>query len=335
MMGLRSLIRSVTKRRRPGGTDGRRDTQRDAPGKGLIPDEATIGRLRRFSLNHTLRPVDGLVGEHRSRRRGAAAEFSDSVPYTPGDDIRRIDWNAYARFETLYVRESEITTELGLHLLIDTSASMDWSGSHERDTKLRTAQRVASLLAWIALARSDRVSITPVMREPFETWGPVQGRGMVVPVAEQLAALQAGGDVSVTDAMAAYAHAHPRSGLLIVVSDLIGVETEALDRALAHLANTRWRVVLVHIEDPIEADPRDLADPHAVLEIEDPESGTRQRVNMQDDTIRRYVEGRTHWLTDLADAARRRSVPLIRLTSDMRLDPDVLMRLERAEVIVG
>ncbi len=335
MPSIRSLVQSL--RRDPRASRrarGSRALER-MPGQGLIPDEATIGRLRRFSLNHTLRPVDGLVGEHRSRRRGAAAEFSDSIPYTPGDDIRRIDWNAYARFETLYVRESEITTELDLHLLVDTSASMDWSGADERDTKLRTARRVGALLAWIALSRSDRVSVTGVADGPVETFGPVQGRGMVVPVAERLASLSSGEATSLIDAIEAYVVAHPRPGLLVVASDLIGVDAEALDRVLARLANSRWRAAILHIEDPLEADPAALAAPHAVLEIEDPETGMRQRINMHDDTVRRYIRGRDAWLDDLATTARRRSVSLIRLSTVMRLDPDVLLRLEREGVVVA
>src|SRR5665811_2510098 len=63
------------------------ESARTGPASGLLPDEAAIGRLRQFSMNHGLRPVDGLVGEHRSRRRGAAPEFSDYSPYTPGDDV--------------------------------------------------------------------------------------------------------------------------------------------------------------------------------------------------------------------------------------------------------
>ena len=301
----------------------------------LIPDEATLGRLRRFSLNHGLRPVDGLVGEHRSRRRGAAPEFSDFAPYTPGDDMRRIDWNAYARFETLYVRESEITTELDLHLLIDTSASMAWRGAAARDTKLRMAQRVGALLAWIALARSDRLSISAVSDHPGEPFGPAQGRGMVVPATAALAALPFGGASDLVGAVEAYTQARPRAGFLVIVSDLIGIETEALDRVLAQLANTRWRVALVHIEDPLEADPAALAEAHEVLEIEDPETGLRQRINTQPDTVQRYLRGRDAWLADLGATASRRSVPLIRLSTNMRLDPDVLLRLERAGVIVS
>jgi uncharacterized protein (DUF58 family) len=303
--------------------------------QGLIPDEATIGRLRRFSLNHGLRPVDGLVGEHRSRRRGSAPEFSDFAPYTPGDDMRRIDWNAYARFETLYVRESEITTELDVHLLVDASASMGWRGAAGTETKLHMAQRVGALIAWIALSRADRLSISALVGDGHEHFGPAQGRGMVVPAASHLAAVEAGGTTPLAHAIERYAQDRPRSGVLIVISDLIGLEAEALDRTLARLANRRWRVVLLHIEDPLEADPTHLAEAHEVLEIEDPEDRRRQRINLQPDTVGRYTRARDAWLADLATTATRRSVPLVRLTSGMRMDPDVLLHLERAGVIVS
>lgn len=334
-MSVRSLLRALaTDRLRPAraATASRIDP---AAAQGLMPDEGTLGRLRRFSLNHGLRPVDGLVGEHRSRRRGAAPEFSDFAPYTPGDDMRRIDWNAYARFETLYVRESEITTELNVHLLIDTSASMGWRGPEAPETKLHCAQRVAALLAWVALSRADRLTVSALGETAIEPFGPAQGRGMVVPATGWLAGLRPEGATAVIDGIAQYAQDHPRSGTLIVASDFIGVDPEELDAALARLANGRWRAALLHIEDPFEADPTHLAEAHEVLEIEDPETRARQRVNLQPDTVGRYMRGRDAWLADLASTATRRSVPLVRLTSGMRLDPDVLLRLERAGVIVG
>ena len=334
-MNLRTLMQTLTRDRDEPET--RRSARRVdvSAAQQLLPPDATIGRLRRFSLNHGSRPVEGLVGEHRSRRKGAAPEFSDFSPYTPGDDMRRIDWNAYARFESLYVRESEVTTELNVHLLFDTSASMDWTGHRDRDTKLQMARRIGALLAWIALARSDRISITPVTDVLGETFGPVQGRGMVVPASSALAAMRAGGEARLCKAVEAYILGRPRAGLLIVVSDLIGVSNEAFDHTLALLANGRWRASVVQVADPLEVDPAGLAEAHEVLEIEDPETGMRQRINMHDDTILRYVRARDAWLADLQATANRRAVPLVRITSGMRLDPEVLLVLERAGVITS
>ena len=91
-------------------------------------DEQTLARLRRLSLVAGRARTEGLAGEHRSRRRGASPEFSDFKRYAQGDDFRRIDWNTYDRLDGLFVRLSEVTTELSVHILLDCSASMDWSG---------------------------------------------------------------------------------------------------------------------------------------------------------------------------------------------------------------
>src|SRR5690606_27235959 len=132
---------------------------------------------------------------------------------TPGDDMRRIDWNAYARFETLYVRESEVTTELNVHLLVDASASMAWEAAG-RESKLRLAQRIGALLAWVALRRADRITVATVGVRDSDVFGPVQGRGMVVPAVTHLAGIAGGGDASLLGAVDAYAQSRPRAGVM-------------------------------------------------------------------------------------------------------------------------
>jgi uncharacterized protein (DUF58 family) len=72
----------------------------------LLLDERTLARLRRLSLVAGRARTEGLAGEHRSRRRGASPEFSDFKRYSQGDDFRRIDWNTYARLDSLFVRLS-------------------------------------------------------------------------------------------------------------------------------------------------------------------------------------------------------------------------------------
>jgi uncharacterized protein (DUF58 family) len=301
----------------------------------LIPDDATVSRMRRFYLNHGLQPVEGLVGEHRSRRKGSAPEFSDYAPYTPGDDVRRIDWNAYARFETLYVRESEITTELDVHVLLDTSASMDWTGDQRRDTKLNMARKVAAAIGWIGLARSDRMLITGFTDRTGPTYGPLQGRGMVVPMANHLAELRGGGKSALPTVLTDYMVGRPRAGMMIIITDMVGVSPAAIDESLARLSNNRWRTCFVLIEDPLEANPGLLGAADDVLEVEDPETGVRQRVNTRSATVERYVSERNAWVDELRAIAMRRSAPLVTVRNDERIDPDVLITLDRAGVIVS
>src|SRR5215204_7759600 len=123
--------------------------------------EELLARLRRLVLISRKSIAEGLAGEHRSRRRGSSPEFADFKSYSQGDDFRRIDWNTYARLDSLFVRLSEVTTELSVHFLLDSSASMDWRGNNDRPTKFTAARCLTGALAYIALWGFDRVSIVP------------------------------------------------------------------------------------------------------------------------------------------------------------------------------
>ncbi|MEP6776755.1 MAG: DUF58 domain-containing protein, partial [Chloroflexota bacterium] len=73
-----------------------------------------------------------MKGERRSTKRGQSVEFADYRNYTPGDDLRRLDWNAYARMERLFIKLFQEEEDITVHLLLDASKSMDWGG--ERDS---------------------------------------------------------------------------------------------------------------------------------------------------------------------------------------------------------
>src|SRR3954464_11557966 len=138
----------------------------------ILLDEVTLARLRRLSLLAGRARTEGLAGEHRSRRRGTSPEFADFKRYSQGDDFRRIDWNTYARLDGLFVRLSEVTTELSVHILLDSSASMDWSGRPQQMTKFTAARRLTGALAYVALWGFDRVTITPFSTSLSYPFGP-------------------------------------------------------------------------------------------------------------------------------------------------------------------
>src|SRR5438046_4059561 len=102
-------------------------------------------------------PSGRAAGQWRSRASGSSVEFSDYRTYAPGDEFRRIDWNAYARLERLFVRLYRAEEDLALTVLLDTSASMAWGSP---TTKARLAAQLAGALAFIALQSGDRVEIT-------------------------------------------------------------------------------------------------------------------------------------------------------------------------------
>ncbi|MGB3327761.1 MAG: DUF58 domain-containing protein, partial [Thermomicrobiales bacterium] len=218
-------------------------------------DEALFARLRNLVLQSRRLATIGLAGEHASRRRGLSPEFSDFKPYSPGDDFRRIDWTTYARFDELFVRESDTTIEYDIHLVLDTSASMDWTSDDELPTKLLHAKRIAGAIAWIALWHFDRITLTSLadIAEGRHARGPLQGRSHVIPVLRYLEGLGAdakaapGQGGSLADGVFRYVHARSRPGLLIVLSDALDDEPDGLATAFHRLAARGWETVLLRL----------------------------------------------------------------------------------------
>src|SRR5207237_7951442 len=118
-------------------------------------EPAFVRALESLRLAGRRVPSGRAAGQWRSRASGSSVEFSDYRTYSPGDEYRRIDWNAYARLERLFVRLYRAEEDLALNVLVDTSASMAWG----KPSKGRLAAQLAGALAFIALQSGDRVEL--------------------------------------------------------------------------------------------------------------------------------------------------------------------------------
>src|SRR6478736_575012 len=94
-------------------------------------DAEFMRKLERLSLISRKIKQGRLKGERRSPKRGQSVEFADYRNYTPGDDLRRLDWNAYARMERLFVKLYQEEEDLTVHILLDASRSMDWGDPND------------------------------------------------------------------------------------------------------------------------------------------------------------------------------------------------------------
>lgn len=213
--------------------------------------------------------VEGfLAGSHRSPFRGFSVEFAEHRPYQPGDDLRYLDWKGYARADRATIKQFESETNLRAMLLLDTSASMAWSGAPHRLTKLAYAQRLAAALGLVLLSQRDATGLIafddavrvllPARARTRQRWALLAALSRLVPghgtVAGQ--ALE-----RVTDLLR-------RRGLVVLISDLLFDRTLAM-RLLQYLRHRGHQVLVFHIMDPAE---RDLGGPPEAR-FEDLESG--------------------------------------------------------------
>src|SRR3954470_12885043 len=90
-----------------------------------VVDASLIAKLDRLSLNVGRDLISGLMGEHQAQRRTSGIEFADYRQYATGDDLRRVDWNAYARLGTLMVKQAQAEHDTLLYMLLDASPSME------------------------------------------------------------------------------------------------------------------------------------------------------------------------------------------------------------------
>jgi uncharacterized protein (DUF58 family) len=263
----------------------------------------------------------GGVGERASRRRGGSAEFAEHRPYEPGDDLRRIDWLAFARTGAPVTKLFRAEEDAVVRLLLDASRSLEIGAP----TKLDHARRLSAAIGYLALAQGQRaeLSVTGVEsgeQRPLRTRGRSRrGRGGVTTLIRELEAVTPAGGTNLASAIRSTTETSPRPGLLVVLSDFFDsgpvIEALGLARALGH------ELVLVQILDGSELSPVLEGD----LALEDVETGATVQVTADPASISAYLK-QLDALTDTLRGWARRHGATFLLTTPAEPLPVVMRR---------
>ncbi len=307
-------------------------------------------QLDRFDIFSRKVFAGHLPGERRSKRKGESVEFDDYRTYTPGDDLRRLDWNAFARFDRFYLKLFRAEEDLSLHILVDCSASMLAGGEHE-PTKMLFAHRLAMGLAAVGLAGNNRVSLGVFGCEgadPLLRLAPVRGRRQQATVGRFLLesyarAQQASpgpnidrfGHSRFERAMRAFALSQPSPGVVIVITD--GLEPQGLEAGLSALTEPRTRdCLLLQTLAPSEREPEKLARAGLVgdLRLTDAESNASVEVTMAGELIGRYKTRLREHIERVAKACSRRDIAHVFVSSDAEIAQVLTGQLRRRSFIM-
>jgi uncharacterized protein (DUF58 family) len=271
-------------------------------------------------------PAGRAAGQWRSRTSGSSVEFSDYRDYTPGDEYRRIDWNAYARLERLFVRLYRAEEDLSLAVILDASASMAWG----RPSKGRLAAQLAGALAFIALQSGDRVEVSTCREGGVAQRLPaLRGEAAVWSAWRLLERLEFSGATDLNAALAASAQYLRGSGLTVIVSDLFS--PAGYQQGIDALLGRRQDVLLVHVlaADEIKP-PADLLGEWRLL---DSEPSAPLEATITPGVLRAYRRLLDEFRREAADFCRRRGLTYIQMRSDVNLQ-DVLLRTFRSAGIL-
>jgi uncharacterized protein (DUF58 family) len=216
-----------------------------------IPDPAVLSRIDRLELE-ARQVVEGyLSGRHRSPRHGFAVEFAQHREYSPGDDIKHIDWKVFGRTERFHLKQYEQETNLVAWLLVDASESMAY-GSGTR-TKYDLAITVAAAMAYIVLNQTDSVGVAILAGNVRSFLRP---SGQITQLREACRVMTEGpftGPASLGPILNELAGRTGRRGIAFVFSDLLDDAPAILD-GLQHLRYQKHEVVIFHTLDAAELD---------------------------------------------------------------------------------
>ncbi len=261
--------------------------------------------------------------KHISRKLGTGTEFADHRAYAPGDDLRLLDWNVYARTDRLATKLFHQEEDRNLFFLVDVSASMA-----VEPAKFDYVRRLAAAVAYIGLYDMDRVYLMGFAGGITAARPVLRGRRAVFDAMHFLAGLQAAGPTDFRATSSDFISRHGGAeGLVLVFSDFMDPDgvVPAIDRLFAH----GFEVLALQVVTPAELDPRLLGEWRLV----NPEGGRPYTVHLTRRTLTRYRRA----MREHGDRLRRhlaaRRGGYVRATTATALEDMVLKELRAGHLL--
>ena len=197
--------------------------------------------------------VDGiLTGQHRSRHKGASVEFAEYKDYSPGDEIRHIDWKGAGKTDKYHVKQFEQSTNLKCTILLDASGSMAYQSPFEKgESKIDYARNLVAALSYLFLKQFDAVGLTLFNDAVVQHIPPRSKASHLQHILHGLSTLSAKGVTQIENVLSGLAERLQRRGMLILVSDFL-TRDQDIHKSLKLLRSRGLEVILFHILHPDE-----------------------------------------------------------------------------------
>ena len=269
-------------------------------------------------------------GERRSLNRGIGMEFADYRVYEPGDDLRHVDWNIYARLDKLFIKLFHTDGELPLALLIDNSRSMEFGSP----TKLTCVKQVAAALGYIALAHADSIAVYTCAERLLPVLPPTFGKPQFPRLTRALDAITISGQTRLTECLKQFPMYQRHASRVVILSDFLDPSGYADGFKL--LSGRGFSVTAIHVISPEETDPRihtENTPTGGDWLVEDTETGETKAVTINAETLQQYRTQQAVFCNNLQRFCTDQGVGYTQLKSDMPIEPFILQELHRIGVI--
>lgn len=216
-------------------------------------DPHALAKLRGLELR-ARRIVEGYVaGLHRSPYQGFSNEFAEHREYSPGDDLRYVDWKVFGKTDKVYLKQFEEETNLICYLLLDISESMEYQGPGAPMPKLTYGQTAAAALAYLVLRQRDSTGLVTFDQDIRQLIRPSSSPTQLKQLLSVMEQSTVGRKTRTGPIFHDLAERLGRRGIVVVISDLFD-DAEPMLAGLKHFRHCRHDVIVLHVLDPAELD---------------------------------------------------------------------------------
>ncbi len=273
-------------------------------------DESFMAKLESISL-HLKNAVNNIYsGGRRSKSHGSTVEFSDFREYAPGDDYRRIDWNAYARFEKFFVKLYLDEKQIHTRIFLDSSKSMDAG----EPNKGYAAKRLCAAFAYMAVSKLDRASVILISEHLNELQSDIEGRAAFYKTLELLEKTPFKGESKLSESVNELKNIRRGDGVAIIISDLL---TDSDYRSMIdYLLFHKQQIILIHILSPQELNP-EYTGRVRLIDIED---NDHRDLDMNTQTIGLYKKTLQNFIGEISGFCSQRGVHYMQVSSEESIE---------------
>ncbi|NOY40270.1 MAG: DUF58 domain-containing protein [Planctomycetes bacterium] len=264
-----------------------------------------------------------MKGERRSKHKGQSVEFADFRNYVPGDDLRLLDWNLYARLDKLIIKLFLEEEDLHFYTLIDASMSMDFGSP----TKLEYAKQLAAALGFVGLIRADRVRIETLAQGPGERSPILRGRQSVWRMLQHVESIQSGETISLAEGVKNFCLRNAGRGVVVFISDLM--DKEGYETALKYFVSHQVDCFVIHVLSQEELEPEVKGD----LKLVDCEDQDVAEITVSVPLLNRYQKTLDSFVKGAQDFCSRRGIHYLMANNQLPVEELVASHLRRRGLV--
>lgn len=281
----------------------------------MLMDASFARELEALRKRLRVRARSGGGGDHTAKQRGSSAEFLEHRPYAPGDDLRRIDWLAFARTGEPIFKLFRAEEDVIVRLVVDASASLGESAGEP--SKLEMAKRIAAAIGYMALADSERAQVMAASEGLAFVSAPSRGRNALPKLLRDLDRVDVKSGTDLSRAIEQVIVRSSRPGMLVVISDFM--DSGPFDSAITHAASAGHDVALVQVLSRDEVEPQWDGD-YALVDVE---SNALVEVTMDAGALEAYLARLNQLVLGLRALAKKVQGTYVRMVTDEPLLPVV------------